>query len=79
MQLVAGLSLRRRVFEPTVFIVEIVALGWDFLRELQFPVVLIIAYSYSSICCSYENMSLPKGIFFGNRGALDINVLSFFF
>lgn len=79
MGLVACRSLRRHVFDPTGFMVDIVTLGWDFLRELQVPVVFIILDSYSSISCSYENVRLPEAIFFGNRGALDRNVLSFLF
>jgi len=63
------------MFEPTDLMVDSVALGWDFLRELQVPDVLIIPYPLSSVCCPYEDTRLPKAIFFGNRGALGRNVL----
>lgn len=66
------------MFDPTGFMVDIVALGWDFLRELQVRVVVIIPDSYSSISCSYEDIRLPKAIFFGDRGGLDRNVHSNF-
>jgi hypothetical protein len=46
--------------------------------SLRTPIVLIIPYSYSSVCCFYEDIRLPKAIFFRKRRALDRNVLSFF-